>query len=81
MSETHEEQEHESAGLPDADEVSDQTKEELEQERQERLNPDNRPDSVEVDNTDREFDPEAGHFTDHPEYAEADRPFSAEDQA
>ena len=47
------------AGLPDADEVSDQTKEELEQERQERLDPDQRPEGAEVDNAVRTFDPEA----------------------
>jgi len=81
MSETHEEREHESAGLPDADKVSDQAKEDLERERQERLDPDNRPDGVQVDNTDRTFDPEAGMFTDKPEHSEADRPYSADDEA
>ena len=81
MSETSEEHEHESAGLPDPDEVSDQEKEELEQDRQQRLDPDSRPDSAEVDNTDRDFDPEAGLFTDNPDHTEADRPYSAEDEA
>src|SRR5207342_2106440 len=31
---------------------------EIEEERQERVDPENRPDNVEVDNTDRDFDPE-----------------------
>lgn len=79
MSKTH--QEHEPAGLPEADEVSDQAKGELEQDRQERLDPDRRPDGAEVDNTDRTFDPEAGLFTDSPEHSEADRQYSADDEA
>ena len=85
MSEAREEQEqdHESgtAGLPDPDEVSDEEKQEVEEERQERLDPDNRPDGTEVDNTERDFDPEAGMFTDNPDHAESDRPYSAEDEA
>ena len=83
MSETPEgqEQEHEPAGLPDPEEVSDEEKQELEQERQDRLDPDNRPESTEVDNTDRDFDPEAGMFTDNPDHSESERPYSAEDEA
>ncbi len=81
MSQTHDEQGHEPAGLPDADEVSDQEKQELEQDRQERLDPGNRPDGTEVDNTDRDFDPETGMFTDNPDHAEADPVFSADDEA
>ena len=38
--------------------------EELEKIRQERLDPENRPDNVEVDNTQRTFDTETGKFTD-----------------
>jgi hypothetical protein len=37
---------------------------ELEEIRQERLDPDNRPDNVEVDNTQRDFDTNTGKFTD-----------------
>lgn len=83
MSETSDEheQEHEPAGLPDPDEVSDQEKEEIEKERQERLDPGQRPDGTEVDNTERDFDPEAGMFTDNPDHSESDRPYSAEDEA
>jgi hypothetical protein len=57
-------QDRSSAGLPDADEVSEQEKEEIEAERQERLDPENRPDNAEVDNTDRDFDTTKGQFTD-----------------
>jgi len=81
MSQTHEEHEHESANPPDSDEVSDEEKEELEQERQERLDPDSRPESAEVDNTERDFDPEKGMFTDNPEHSEAEPQYSADDEA
>ena len=46
---------------------------EIEEERERRLDPDNRPDNVEVDNTDRDFDPEKGMFTDAEGYDEARR--------
>ncbi len=46
---------------PDFDTIPD---EELEQERQQRLDPENRPDNVEVDNSARDFDPETGLFED-----------------
>ena len=36
----------------------------IEEEREERLDPDNRPDNAEVDNTDRDFDVVKGQFTD-----------------
>ena len=49
--------------------------EEIEADRQERLDPDNRPDEVEVDNTDRDFDPEKGLFTDSEGYEQADEKF------
>ena len=49
--------------------------EEIEKERQERLDPENRPENVEVDNTDREFDPEKGMFTDSEGYDEAEAKF------
>ncbi|MCB0895659.1 MAG: hypothetical protein KDB43_09840 [Nocardioidaceae bacterium] len=51
--------------------------EEVEQERQERLDPDNRPEEAEVDNTDRDFDEEKGMFTDSEGYEEADERFPA----
>jgi hypothetical protein len=61
---------------PDVDESTDQTTredtelsqeelDEIEAERKERLDPDNRPEHAEVDNTDRDFDSTTGQFTDH----------------
>ena len=47
------------------DEAPQELLDEIEQEREERLDPDNRPDGVEVDNTDRDFDSTTGQFTDH----------------
>ena len=49
--------------------------EEIEAERRERLDPDNRPDRAEVDNTDRDFDEEKGMFTDREGYEEAEAKF------
>lgn len=49
--------------------------EEIEEERQERLDPDNRPEDAEVDNTDRDFDAEKGLFTDSEGYEEAEERF------
>ena len=46
---------------PSADDMSD---EELEAERRERLDPENRHPNTEVDNTQRDFDAEAGKFND-----------------
>jgi len=46
---------------PEQDELSE---EELEEERQRRLDPENRPEYTEVDNTGRTFDPIAGTFED-----------------
>ena len=44
-------------------------------ERAERLDPENRPDNVEIDNTDRDFDSEKGMFTDAEGYDSADSKF------
>jgi hypothetical protein len=43
---------------------------EIEEERERRLDPDNRPDDAEVDNTERTFDSDTGLFTDSEEYDE-----------
>lgn len=51
---------------------------EVEAERQERLDPENRPDNAEVDNTDRDFDVERGMFTDSEGYEEAEPRFPPE---
>lgn len=44
---------------PSAEEIK-----EIEETREERLDPDNRPDNAEVDNTGRTFDAETGTFVD-----------------
>ena len=46
----------------------DDVVEQIEEERERRLDPENRPDGAEVDNTHRDFDSEAGMFTDQPGY-------------
>jgi len=59
-----------SAGRSDPSEAfrenppSDEEVEEIKAERERRLDPDNRPDNVEVDNTGRTFDAEKGEFVD-----------------
>lgn len=35
---------------------------EIEEERERRLDPENRPENAEVDNTQRDFDPDEGEF-------------------
>ena len=64
-------QEHETA----RDESKAETRADVEEERQRRLDPDNRPDRAEVDNTARQFDEEKGMFTDSPGYEEAEERF------
>jgi hypothetical protein len=49
--------------------------EEIEEERERRLDPGNRPDNVEVDNTQRDFDVEKGMFEDSEGYEEADKKY------
>lgn len=52
---------------------------EMEEERQRRLDPDNRPDGAEVDNSHRDFDSSTGRFTDSDEYDQGeDTPYSSE---
>ena len=53
----------------------------IEEERQRRLDAENRPDNAEVDNTHRDFDPEAGMFTDSEGYDQAARQYRAESGA
>jgi hypothetical protein len=59
-------------------EVSDDERGQIEQERQERLDPDNRPENAEVDNTQRDFDTEHGEFTDA-DHDEQLGPFSSDE--
>lgn len=75
----HDDSESGSAGLPDPDDVPQDEIDDIESEREERLDPENRPDNVEVDNTPRTFDPGSGMFTDNPDYDPQDRPFAGED--
>lgn len=51
-------------GLPSREEMSQEEIDEIEAERSRRLDPENRPEMAEVDNTDREFDLERGEFVD-----------------
>ncbi len=76
-----EERQSGTAGLPTEDSVPQETIEAIERERAERLDPDNRPDDAEVDNTGRTFDVETGKFTDSEGYDEAEKQYSTEDQA
>ena len=45
--------------------MSDEEKEQIEKERQERTDPDNRPEGSEIDNTERDFNVKHGQFEDH----------------
>ena len=64
--------EHVRAEQPGAD---PEDAEQIEKERQERLDPDNRPEGAEVDNTGREFDAEKAMFKDAEGYEEAEAKF------
>jgi len=70
-----------SAGLPPREEVPTEAVEAIERDRTDRLDPGNRPESAEVDNTDRTFDPETGMFTDSEGYAQAEKRYDADDEA
>ncbi len=74
--EQQDEQEQPDQEQPDQEQPD---QEEVLQEREERLDPDNRPDNVEVDNTDRTFDPETGFFEDRDEHDEAPKQFVNEE--
>jgi hypothetical protein len=53
--------------------------EQILKERDERLDPDNRPDNTEVSNAGREFNVAKGMFTDEDGFEEAEEQFTAED--
>lgn len=57
-----------SLGIEVDKEPDEETKRQLAEERDRRLDPDNRPDGAEVDNTERTFDHERGQFTDGERY-------------
>jgi hypothetical protein len=66
-----------SQGLDPHAEPDEDTKQEIEEEREKRLDPENRPDGAEIDNTGRTFDHEHGKFTDAEDYDENEpAPFS-----
>ena len=44
----------------------------MEEEREKRLDPDNRPDGAEIDNTERTFDVDRGQFTDSEDYDDSE---------
>ncbi len=53
-----------SQGLDPQAKPSDEEIKEIEEEREQRLDPENRPDHAEIDNTGRDFDMEKGEFAD-----------------
>jgi hypothetical protein len=63
-----------SLGIEPDKEPDEQTKQEMQAERERRLDPANRPDGAEVDNTDRTFDHDRGKFTDSPDYDGSEPP-------
>jgi hypothetical protein len=63
-----------SLGIDPYKEPDDETKREIEAERERRLHPDNRPEGAEVDNTERTFDHERGKFTDSEDYDRSEPP-------
>jgi hypothetical protein len=74
-----EEQDEEQDENDGAGEKEQPDQEQVLKEREERLDPENRPDNVEVDNTDRTFDPETGFFEDQDEHDSAPKQFVDEE--
>lgn len=72
--------EHDMAQYDSPEEAPDDLLEEIDEERERRLDPDNRPDGAEVDNTDRDFVVERGRFEDS-DVDEELGPFKTEDEA
>ena len=63
-----------SLGIDPFAEPDEETKRQIEEDRKERLDPANRPDGAEVDNTDRTFDQTRGQFTDAEDYDDSEPP-------
>ncbi len=63
-----------SLGIDTQAEPDEDTKKEMEEEREKRLDPDNRPDGAEIDNTERTFDVDRGQFTDSEDYDDSEPP-------
>lgn len=69
-----------SQGIDTESEPDEDTAQEMEEERERRLDPENRPENAEVDNTQRDFDVDRGKFTDRDDYDEGDPAPYAEDE-
>ncbi len=82
----HDEQNHgeesgETGGATPGDaKPSEEEREQIEADREERLAQENRPEGAEVDNSEREFDPETGMFTDSEGHDEADQDFLPDEE-
>ena len=63
-----------SLGIDPYQEPDEETRQQIEADRRERLDPANRPEGAEVDNTERTFDHERGKFTDAEDYDEGEPP-------
>lgn len=63
-----------SLGIDPDKEPDEATKQEIAEERERRLDPENRPETAEVDNTERTFDHERGRFTDAEDYDPSEPP-------
>lgn len=61
-----------SQGIDTDSEPDEETAQEMEEERERRLDPENRPENAEVDNTQRDFDVDHGKFTDRDDYDESE---------
>ncbi len=69
-----------SQGIDPHSEPDEDTQQEIEEEREKRLDPENRPDGAEIDNTQRDFDVERGQFTDSEDYdPDGPAPFATEE--
>jgi hypothetical protein len=63
-----------SLGIDPYQEPDEETKRQIEEDRKERLDPANRPEGAEVDNTERTFDTARGQFTDADDYDDSEPP-------
>lgn len=77
----HREESDETVGAAPGDvEPSEEEREAIEADRKERLTQENRPDGAEVDNSERDFDPETGMFTDSEGHDEAEKEFVPDEE-
>lgn len=63
-----------SMGIDPREEPDEQTRQQMDAEREQRLDPANRPEGAEIDNSGRTFDSERGQFTDDEDYDESEPP-------